>query len=199
MSHTSLRLSYTWLAPIYNLFLRGATHTCRRDSLAHIPAGAGWRVLLPGVGTGLDCPWLPSGNSYFGLDITHAMLQRIPCSQIGRIEGDSQRLPFADESFDAVVLHLILAVSPQPETCLHEALRVLKPGGMLLIFDKFLQPGRPAPLRRWLTPLTAPLATRMDVELEALLQTCNNLLIHSDEPALLGGWFRRIRLEKTLT
>lgn len=199
MSHSSLRRSYTWLAPVYNLFLRGATNASRRHSLAHIPADAGWKVLLPGVGTGLDCPWLPPGNRYIGLDLTRAMLQQIRCPQLGCIEGDSQQLPFADGSFDAVVLHLILAVSPRPEACLQEAVRVLKPGGILLIFDKFLPAGRPAPVRRWLSPLTAQLATRMDVELDALLQTCNNLDLQSNEAALLGGWFRRIRLRKVIT
>lgn len=199
MSHRTLRHSYTWLAPLYDRIVGTPTASARRLSLTRIPAHAGLKILLPGIGTGLDCPWLPPGNDYTGLDLTRAMLERLECPHIFRVEGDSQNLPFADQTFDVVVLHLILAVSPQPRSCLSESVRVLKPGGSLLILDKFLQPGRAAPLRRLVSPLLGLLATRTDVELEPLLQRHVELEMIRDEGALLGGWFRRIELQKRAT
>ncbi len=45
---------------------------------------------------------------------------------------DATHLPYADQSFDAVVIANALHVMPEPEKALDEILRVLKPGGLLL-------------------------------------------------------------------
>jgi len=191
----ALRHSYTLFAPVYDLLLKRVSAPARRRSLAQLPRDGGRRVLLAGIGTGLDVPYLAPGNQYVGIDITRAMLKRVPasCAGVALVQGDSMRLPFAAGSFDCVVLHLILAVVPQPARCLAESARVLKRGGMLLLLDKFLRRGQMAPLRRAVNPLSRAIATRMDVVWEDLLQTVPQLAVESDEPALARGWFRLIR------
>jgi len=87
-------------------------------------------------------------------------------------------------------------VVPEPARALTEAVRVLKPGGQILIFDKFLKPGQKAPLRRLISPLLGRLATRTDVVFEDVLRDVSSLQLVSDVPALAGGWFRLIRLRK---
>lgn len=196
----SLKHSYTLIAPFYDAFIARTTHGARRRSLHGLP-GAPARVLLTGVGTGLDLPHLPGGLDYVGLDLTHAMLRRaLPRIHAGidftPVQGDARSLPFADASFDAVVLHLILAVVPDPVRCLCEVERVLRPGGRVLIFDKFLRPGQRAPLRRLFNPLTRHLATQLDVVFDEVLAATPGLQCISDQPAMAGGWFRMIRLEK---
>jgi ubiquinone/menaquinone biosynthesis C-methylase UbiE len=94
------------------------------------------------------------------------------------------------------VLHLIVAVLPHPDRCLAEAARVLKPGGRIFIFDKFLRPGERAWVRRSLSLIVAKLATRLDVVFEDVLSNTPNLSVVSDEPVLAGGWFRLIELMK---
>src|SRR6185312_11381414 len=101
-----------------------------------------------------------------------------------------------DAAFDCVVLHLIVAVVAHPANALAEAARVVKPGGELLVFDKFLRHGERALLRRALSPLASRIATRTDVVFETLLDAVPDVRVMSDEAALAGGWFRRIRLEK---
>lgn len=196
----SLRTSYRFIAPFYDAFIAGATHRARQRSLQRLPQHGTQRVLLCGAGTGLDLPHLPSSHIYTALDVTHAMLRRAVHKAGGlRVEwvvGDAMSLPFAARSFDCVVLHLILAVVPQPQRCLAEVERVLKPGGCILLFDKFLQRGNRAWLRRGLSPFAGRLATRLDVVFEEVLETVPGLSVRSDEAALARGWFRLIELHK---
>ena len=196
----SLKTSYHFIAPFYDIFLGRATHNARQHSLSRLPQSGNARVLLSGAGTGLDFPFLPPCHEYTALDLTGAMLARsTPRAgnlHMQRVRGDSMALPFAAGSFDYVVLHLIVAVVPQPQRCLAEAARVLKPGGRILLFDKFLRRGENAWLRRGLSPLIGQLATRLDVVFEDVLEMVPGLRLLSDRPALARGWFRLLELQK---
>jgi ubiquinone/menaquinone biosynthesis C-methylase UbiE len=191
----SLKHSYTLVAPFYDAFLTTATRGARKRSLAALAGGPPRDVLLLGVGTGLDLPHLPPQHRYVGLDLTRAR-PRTAGLHFTPLRGDVQRLPFHDASFDAAVLHLILAVVPAPTLCLAEAVRVLKPGGTLLVFDKFLRRGE-AGWKRALNPLTRHVATRLDVVFEDVLEAVGGIEVTTNEAALASGWFRLIRLEKT--
>lgn len=195
-----LRRSYNLIAPLYDFSIERPLLMARTRSLRGLPAEMPGRVLVSGVGTGLDLPLLPAMHRYTALDFSTAMLShakpRGAHLNIDWVLGDSMALPFADAQFDYAVLHLILAVVPHPEKCLGEAARVLKPGGTIHVFDKFLRPQQHAWLRRALNPLTRRIATRMDVVFEEVLREVPQLQVVSDIPLLAGGWFRGIVLRK---
>jgi len=195
-----LKRSYGLIAPIYDLVVSRPQRGARSQMLRTLPTDQARRILLSGVGTGLDLPLLPKLHHYTALDFSAAMLERArPRSsglQVDWVMGDSMALPFVGAQFDHVVLHLILAVVPYPAACLAEAARVLKPGGTIVIFDKFLRPWQIAPLRRALNPLSRRIATRLDVVFEDVLREVPQLQKVSDMPLLAGGWFRGIVLEK---
>ncbi len=197
----SLKTSYRFIAPFYDAFLdRSIAANIRRRSLSTLAQQECSRVLLSGVGTGLDFAHLPPHHDYTALDLTGAMLaQALPRThnlRMQMVQGDCMALPFTDASFDYVVLHLIVAVVPQPQRCLAEAARVLRPGGRILLFDKFLRRGERAWLRRCLSPLVGQLATRLDVVFEDVLEAVPGLHVLSDQPVLARGWFRLIELQK---
>ena len=195
----SLKFSYTLLAPIYDFFVAGASRQPRCRSLERLSSREGDQVLISGIGSGLDIPHLAIGPNYYGIDLTHAMLRQAKQQQARQLQlyqGDVMALPFASQYFDSIIMHLILAVVPDPLRALQEAERVLKPGGEILILDKFLNRGKSAPLRRLLSPISGRIATRLDVVFEELLEQCPSLQLKQDQPALLNGWFRMITLQK---
>lgn len=200
----ALKHSYTLIAPIYDSLVSGPLDFYREKSLARLNDTNNKQILINGIGSGLDIPFLPTDACYTGTDITPAMLQRaknraskIPALDINFQIADSHALPFQDSSFDVIIMHLILAVVPDSKLALQEASRVLKPGGRIYLFDKFIKPGQLAIARRLLSIFIRHIATRTDVVFEDVLKTCPQLHIITDEPALAKGWFRLIELEKT--
>ena len=202
----ALKHSYTVLAPIYDSLVSGPLDFYREKSLSRITDTKNKQILINGIGSGLDIPFLPTDACYVGTDITPAMLRRAEkrASQYSTDKSldisfqvaDSQALPFEDESFDIIIMHLILAVVPNPVLALQEVSRVLKPSGKIFLFDKFIRPGQLAITRRLLSFFTRHIATRTDVVFEEVLKSCPLLDIIQDEPALAKGWFRLIELEK---
>lgn len=196
----SLRTSYTLLAPVYDLLIGPALARVRERSLARLP-DTGAHILINGAGTGLDLPLLPAKHRYTALDLTRAMIDKAQPRR-GRldlrwVQGDSQQLPFRSESFDHVLMHLILAIVPDSRAALLEAARVLRTGGRIFVLDKFLRDGELAPLRRLVNPLMRRVATRTNVVFEEVLADSAGLRVLDDQPVLAGGWFRMITLEKT--
>ncbi|MBI4190182.1 MAG: methyltransferase domain-containing protein [Betaproteobacteria bacterium] len=195
-----LKRSYTLIAPLYDLLVAAPLAGARKRSLARLPQHGALDVFINGIGTGLDLPLPPPTHRYVGLDLTRAMLERVQPRRGGldlaTVQGDSQRLPFRNNSFDIALLHLILAIVPDPVATLRETARVLKPGGRVLVLDKFLRVGQAAPLRRAFSPWVARIATRLDVVFEEVLAAAGELELVSDERALARGWFRSIELRK---
>ena len=205
----ALKHSYTFLAPIYDRLVSGPIDDYRKQSITRIANTKNKNILINGIGSGLDIPYLADDASYIGTDITAAMLalaqKRLDEANrntnhnnlnISLQLADSQALPFDDNHFDDIVMHLILAVVPKPELALQEACRVLKSGGKIFIFDKFIRPGQLALGRRFINVFLRHIATRTDVIFENVLATCPQLKILHDEPALAKGWFRLIELQK---
>jgi ubiquinone/menaquinone biosynthesis C-methylase UbiE len=198
--NTLLRMSYSLIAPLYDAAIERPMRKARKQSLSALPIDERKHVLVSGIGTGLDLPLLPALHCYTALDFNIGMLDRARPRgenlEVDFVLGDSMALPFANSYFDHVVLHLILAVVPQSELCLSEAARVIKPGGTIIIFDKFLHSQQQAWLRRALNPISRRIATRMDVVFEEVLRAVPELEVVSDVPLMAGGWFRGIVLRK---
>jgi ubiquinone/menaquinone biosynthesis C-methylase UbiE len=66
---------------------------------------------------------------------------------------DAQNLQFPDDSFDTVIMCLVLCTIPDPLKALQEAYRVLKPNGQLIFLEHVRAPNNNiARLQNWATP-----------------------------------------------
>lgn len=100
------------------------------------------RTLEIGAGTGLNL-------EHYGPEVTKLVLVepsphmakklRARIAESGRaaevVEASAERLPFADESFDSVVVTLVLCSVPDQDAALGEIARVLTPGGRMLFLE----------------------------------------------------------------
>jgi ubiquinone/menaquinone biosynthesis C-methylase UbiE len=122
-------------------------------------------VLEVAVGTGLNLPHYPADVALTGVDLSGRMLDlaRGRAADLDRpitlLHGNAQALPFADGSFDTAVCTLGLCAIPDPEAALGEMVRVLRPGGRLVLLDHVSSSAWPVRAGQWLLErVTVPLA-----------------------------------------
>lgn len=105
------------------------------------------RVLDMGCGTGLAARAIARREGFsghvIGVDLSPylvAAAKRLASDErlAGRVKfsaGDVRKLNFSDGSFDAVIAHTLLSHVEDPLAVLKEAARLVRPGGMIGIFD----------------------------------------------------------------
>ena len=194
--------TYRRWAPVYDAALGRLFAPSRRRALALLDLHPGDRVVLPGVGTGLDLPLLPPAVSAVGVDLSLDMLARarsrlpLPDRHIELVEGDAVAfLRARPAAFDAAALNLVLSVVPDGRACLHAAVSALRAGGRAVVFDKFAPPGRVSVARRAVNVVTSRLGTDVTRAIEPMLAGSGASVV-ADEPAL-HGLYRIVLLERT--
>jgi phosphatidylethanolamine/phosphatidyl-N-methylethanolamine N-methyltransferase len=198
-NNTWNRIRYTLYTPGYDLVAKYFRDS-RRKSISSLEIKSGDRILIVGAGTGLDLEFMPNDCDIIATDITPSMIERVKRRNrklkrnVQAIVMDGQNLKFPDNSFDKVILHLILAVIPDPIKCIQESERVLKQGGEIVVFDKFVRKNRKvSTIRRLLNVFSNFLITDITRDFETILNQ-SGLFLVSDEDADFNGNFRMLKL-----
>src|ERR1700731_2671475 len=162
--------AYDRWAPVYALVFGGGFSEGRKAAIAATNK-IGGRVLEVGVGTGISLPQYGSNVRIFGTDISEAMLRkakaRVAGLRLKNVEGlavmDAEKLEFPDCSFDVVMAQYVVTAVPNPEAALDEFVRVLRPGGELIVLSRV---SANAGMRRFveqrLQPVVRPLGWRTE-------------------------------------
>ncbi|MFH1967243.1 MAG: class I SAM-dependent methyltransferase [Patescibacteria group bacterium] len=101
------------------------------------------RILDIGAGSGLLCEMM-GGNDYVGIELSPRMTVQEKTKFLNKdfMVADMHSLPFADSSFDsAVSLYGPLSYSLAPEELLKEVMRVVCPGGYIVLMPYTLRVG----------------------------------------------------------
>ncbi len=168
-----------------------------------MPELEGRRVLDLACGSGVhSLAWAERGARVLGVDFDHVLLglARRRLEEGGRPGvrwscGDATRLPLKDASFDVCYMNSLLEHVPRWRACLAEAVRVLRPGGLLVLYTANvncplqgevrmipLYPWLPGSVKRWL--------------MAWIMEHRRDLVNYTDFPAV--NWFTFPQLKREL-
>lgn len=131
--------AWDWRARFYDL--REASCFRRGPAKAALFADMRGKVIFVAAGTGTDFAAFPPGMDITAIDISEEMLRRAakrarPYVGVLRLlKADALALPFPDGSFDTAVTSCTMCSVPDPVRALRELHRVLRPEGLLLMFE----------------------------------------------------------------
>jgi ubiquinone/menaquinone biosynthesis C-methylase UbiE len=141
--------------PIFAAFYSVLARVAERGEIGRmrhrILAASHGRVLEIGVGTGENFKHYPPMATSVVLTepdaamISHMRRRIAGLSSVPRftiLRAQAERLPFANESFHTVVATLVLCSVDDVSAVLSEIMRVLEPGGHLLVFEHQLSPDK---------------------------------------------------------
>lgn len=151
------RIYYDCFAPFYDGFVALHSHdkldSARKFLTDLVPARNGDSILDLCTGTGTLLAYLQARvgkrGQVVGVDFSSGMLRKArekagALRNVSLVEADAARLPFEDESFNAVTCsHAFYELKgPTRECALREVVRVLKPNGAFLMMEHEV-PSRP--------------------------------------------------------
>lgn len=149
VSNRAARIFYDLVSPVYDYFFGSDTRYVRQMReriVGRLGLKKGNRVLEVGVGTGANLPFIHektgSGGTISGVDISDGMLDRCRKNiRKWKIKADirfgkAEKLPYPDDSFDAVLGFGAINFLADKRKAILEMVRVAKPGARIVMGDE---------------------------------------------------------------
>ncbi len=119
------------LAPVERRYLG----KLRRETLSLLPNDG--TILEIGAGTGANFNFYPNCRQAIASEISFNMIEiaKGKSASISLVQADAQDLPFPANHFDAAFATLVFCSVPDPAKALAEIIRILKPGGRIILLE----------------------------------------------------------------
>lgn len=195
---------YERVGGLYDATLGFWSREVRRRAAGALDLCEGERLLIVGVGTGMELEYLPAWVRGAGVDLSAGMLERahrrrtaLGMRGLDLMVMDARALDFPDGGFEAVYLPLILTVVEDGARVLAEAARVTAPGGRLVVADRFWPEERPRPaVVRAASWVLGHLAMRFDHRLSEILAGAPYLEVEDHRKVAPAAFFHLVTLRK---
>ncbi len=144
--------AYGRWAPVYDLVFGKVFDHGRQSTIAK-PTRSADVSSMSASAPDCRCRIMHPRTKLCGVDISEPMLrkaqERVRSLNLTNVETlavmDAKNLAFADSFFDAVVAQYVITAVPDPEATLDDFIRVLKPGGELILVNHIGAEARAAP------------------------------------------------------
>ncbi|MDW7774520.1 MAG: class I SAM-dependent methyltransferase [Desulfobulbaceae bacterium] len=162
INNTAIRL-FAPIADDYGIWSRflsfGQDPRWRRTMISRLGLAPKSRILDVAAGTGEVTRLLQQqGHEVVSLDQSREMLRQAAEKGAVAAIGRAEKLPFADNSFDALTFTYLLRYVEDPLPCMQELARVVRPGGSVGMVEFGRPGGLWGPLWTFYTGTCLPLA-----------------------------------------
>lgn len=176
----------------------GIDRQWRRALIDAVAPQPGERVLDLAAGTGTSSqPFVEAGAEVVPCDFSIGMLTvgKRARADLPFVAGDGTRLPFADDTFDAVTISFGLRNIVDPDAGLRELRRVTRPGGRLVVceFSTPTNPGFRTVYMEYLMKALPAIARKVSSSPDAYVYLAESIRAWPDQQGLAdriqaAGW-----------